>query len=81
MLEDLPDGVEVTFVTRATTPEDIVHREEVAGLVQERGGRLYELVGSRQKVRLDARTLTRSFRTSPIVTFTSVDPPSLIETW
>ncbi len=59
MLEDLPDGVEVTFVTRATTPEDIVHREEVAGLVQERGGRLYELVGSRQKVRLDARTLTR----------------------
>jgi ferredoxin-NADP reductase len=59
LLEDLPKRVHVTVVIRATTPADIVHREEMAALVAERGGQLHEVVGTRQKVRFDASTLRR----------------------
>ena len=46
-------------VVRASTAADLVHRDEVAALVRQRGGRLHEIVGSRHKVRLDARALRR----------------------
>jgi predicted ferric reductase len=59
LLEDLPESVNVTVVVRASTPEDLVHRDEVAALVEQRGGRLREVIGSRDKVRLDARALRR----------------------
>ena len=59
LLEDLPESVDVTVVVRASTTEDIVHRDEVADLVQRRGGQLHELVGSRRRVRLDAGSLRR----------------------
>ena len=57
LLEDLPAGVDVVVVVRASTPADLVHRDEVATLVRQRRGRLQEIVGSRHKVRLDARVL------------------------
>ncbi len=57
LLEDLPAGVNVVVVVRASTPADLVHRDEVAALVQQRHGRLQEIVGSRHKVRLNARAL------------------------
>jgi predicted ferric reductase len=57
LLEDLPDGVDVVVVVRASTPADLVHRNEVADLVRQRRGRLQEIVGSRHKVRLNARVL------------------------
>ena len=57
LLEDLPAGVDVVVVVRASTPEDLVHRDEVATLVRQRRGRLQEIVGSRHKVRLNARVL------------------------
>jgi ferredoxin-NADP reductase len=57
LLEDLPSGVDVVVVVRASTPADLVHRDEVATLVRQRRGRLQEIVGSRHKVRLNARVL------------------------
>jgi len=59
LLEDLPAGVDVVVVVRASTTADLVHRDEVAELVRQRRGRLHEIVGSRHKVRLNARALWR----------------------
>ncbi|HEX4087599.1 MAG TPA: ferredoxin reductase family protein [Trebonia sp.] len=59
MLEDLPHWTDVVVVVRASTVGDLIHRREVADLVRQRGGRLYELVGSRHRVRFDAHTLSR----------------------
>ena len=59
LLEELPASVDVSVVVRASTPDDIVHRDEVADLVRRRGGQLHELVGSRRQVRVDAATLHR----------------------
>jgi predicted ferric reductase len=57
LLEDLPAGVDVVVVVRASTAADLVHRDEVAALVRQRRGRLQEIVGSRHEVRLNARVL------------------------
>jgi len=57
LLEDLPEWVEVTVIVRASSPEDIVHRDEVAGFVAHRGGQFHELVGSRHQVPFDASAL------------------------
>jgi predicted ferric reductase len=57
LLEDLPFGVDVAVVMRASSTEELVHRKEVIALVDQRGGQVHEVVGSRGKVRLDARTL------------------------
>jgi predicted ferric reductase len=57
LLEGLPAGVDVVVVVRASTPADLVHRDELAALVRQRHGRLQEIVGSRHKVRLNARAL------------------------
>ena len=53
LLEDLPGDVDVVFVQRASTKEDLIHHGEIAALVDERGGRLIELVGPRARHRLD----------------------------
>ena len=57
LLQELPDENDVTVLLRASTPEDLVLRDEVAGEVGRRGGRLVELVGGRDRVRLDAGAL------------------------
>ena len=57
LLEDLPVYVDVVVVLRATTPEDLVHRDEVAELVDRRGGHVYAVLGPRHKARFDARAL------------------------
>ena len=59
LLEDLPTSINVTVVIRASTPDDIVHRDEVAALVDHCGGQFHQVIGSRHKVRFDARTLKR----------------------
>lgn len=59
LLEDLPDETDVVMLVRASTADDVVHGDEIAALVRERGGRLHEIVGSRHKVRLNARALRR----------------------
>ena len=59
LLEDLPVGVDVVVVLRASTYEDAVLRQEVACLVAERSGVLYELIGPRSLVSTDAGSLAR----------------------
>ncbi|HTW10806.1 MAG TPA: ferredoxin reductase family protein [Acidimicrobiales bacterium] len=59
MLEDLPAGVDVAVVLRASRREDLVHRDEIAALVEGRGGRAYAVLGPRHEVRFDARALAR----------------------
>jgi ferredoxin-NADP reductase len=44
-------------ILRGSTRADLVLRDEVADEVAHRGGRVLELVGSREEVRLDARAL------------------------
>ena len=60
LLEDLPSGTDVVVVVRASTVHDLVHRREIAALVQQRGGRLHEVVGPRHEVAFDARALRRN---------------------
>ncbi|HEY2313968.1 MAG TPA: ferredoxin reductase family protein [Streptosporangiaceae bacterium] len=57
LLEDLPAHAHVVVIIRASTVADVVHRAEIAALVEHRGGRLHEMIGSRHKVRINARTL------------------------
>jgi ferredoxin-NADP reductase len=59
LLEDLPGWIHVVVIVRASAAGDLVHHDEVAGLVRQRGGRLYEVIGSRHRVRLNARLLRR----------------------
>jgi ferredoxin-NADP reductase len=57
LLEDLPESVRVTVIVRASTPEDIIHRDELATLVDRRGGQFHEVIGSRHQVDIDAAAL------------------------
>jgi ferredoxin-NADP reductase len=59
LLEDLPKDVHVSVVIRASSPDDIVHRDEVKTLVDMRGGEFHELVGSRKQVAFDHRMMRR----------------------
>ena len=59
LLEDLPTSVDVSVIVRGASYEDIVHREELLELVNQRNGRLFELVGSRQAVRMDLSELKK----------------------
>jgi ferredoxin-NADP reductase len=57
LLEDLPQHVDAEVVLRASSEDDLVLEAEVAELVDQRGGRLHRLVGSRSAVRLDSAAL------------------------
>jgi ferredoxin-NADP reductase len=57
LLHELPDDADVTVLLRASTPDDLVLRDDVADEVRRRGDRLVELVGPRDRVRLDAGAL------------------------
>ncbi|MDA8281097.1 MAG: ferredoxin reductase family protein [Actinomycetota bacterium] len=59
LLEDLPSGTEPIVLIRATTEEDLVLRREIAALVRHHKGKLHELVGRRDEVRVDSATLRR----------------------
>ena len=59
ILEDLPKSVRVTVLIRASTPEDLVHRDEMEALVKARNGAFHELVGPRDQVSFDARALRK----------------------
>jgi predicted ferric reductase len=57
LLEDLPARTDAVVIMRASTTDDLVHRDEFAALVDRCRGRLHEIIGSRHKVKLDARLL------------------------
>jgi predicted ferric reductase len=60
LLEDLPSHADVVALIRASTVDDLVHRDEIAALVQQRGGQLREIIGPRHRARLDAKALRRA---------------------
>jgi predicted ferric reductase len=53
LLEDLPKDCDPVVILRASTPGELVLASEVAELVRRRKGRVHELVGSRDEVRMD----------------------------
>jgi predicted ferric reductase len=57
LLEDMPLHVDVVMIARAHHPDDLVLRDELRLLIKERRGRLFELVGPRTRVPLDAPAL------------------------
>jgi predicted ferric reductase len=57
LLHELPEQADVTVLLRASSRDDLVLRDEVAAEVERRSGRFVELVGSRDRVRLDAAAL------------------------
>src|SRR3954447_4816390 len=57
LLQELPPQADVTVILRGSTRDDLVLRDDVADEVRRRGGRLHELLGRRDRVRLDARAL------------------------
>jgi ferredoxin-NADP reductase len=59
LLEDLPPATKVTVIMRASRVEDLVHRDEITQLVNERGGQLHEIVGTRKKVHFDYQVLRK----------------------
>ena len=59
LLDDLPRHVDVVAILRGRSRQDLVLRDEVAQLVDERGGRLHEVVGPRSQAPLDAAALAR----------------------
>ncbi|HET9077025.1 MAG TPA: ferredoxin reductase family protein [Acidimicrobiales bacterium] len=60
LLEDLPADVDVVVVQRASTPEELIHRAELAAMVDARAGRRMELAGPRSQHRMhDPRYLRR----------------------
>jgi ferredoxin-NADP reductase len=59
LLEELPETTDVMVVLRASTQADLVLRDAIAREVRRRGGRLVELVGPRDRVRMDAESLRR----------------------
>jgi predicted ferric reductase len=60
LLQDLEEQTDVVVLARASSEHDLVHREEVAAEVGRRGGRLFEVVGPRQRVRLTAPALLQA---------------------
>jgi predicted ferric reductase len=59
LLEDLPTSTDVVVITRASGESQLIHRDELARLVALRGGRLHELVGSRDATDLGHGGLLR----------------------
>jgi ferredoxin-NADP reductase len=47
LLEDIPAGVDVVVVQRASTADQLIHADELSPLVADRAGRLASLVGPR----------------------------------
>lgn len=59
LLEDLPSRSHPVVIVRASSESRMVFRDEIAKLVHHKGGRLHELIGSREEAPLDEATLRR----------------------
>ncbi|HEY2578497.1 MAG TPA: ferredoxin reductase family protein [Streptosporangiaceae bacterium] len=57
LLEDLPRGSQPVVILRASQPEDLVLGSEVRSLVKHAHGWYHELIGSREEVSINGRTL------------------------
>ena len=59
LLEELPADARITIIWRASTEADLMLRDEVEAFAAQRNADVHYLVGSRQHVALDVRTLAR----------------------
>ncbi|HET8980898.1 MAG TPA: ferredoxin reductase family protein [Solirubrobacteraceae bacterium] len=59
LLEDLPRSTRPIVILRVSRAEDAALSEELAELTRQRGGKLHVVVGARDAVQFDARTLKR----------------------
>lgn len=59
LLEHLDPAIDTTVVIRASRPDAVLFRDELQSLVEMRGGRFLELIGSRHKHPMDRRQLRR----------------------
>jgi predicted ferric reductase len=59
LLEDMPRHVDATMIVRARHERELILADELRGLMAARRGRLHELLGTREQVRLDPALLTR----------------------
>ncbi|HUY23349.1 MAG TPA: ferredoxin reductase family protein [Acidimicrobiales bacterium] len=59
LVEDLPTGVDVVALLRASNHHDVVLAREMKALLESRRGHFWALVGSRSDVKFDAPTLER----------------------
>ncbi|MDH2445173.1 ferredoxin reductase family protein [Amnibacterium sp. CER49] len=60
ILQDLDEHADVAVLLRGRSREDLVLRDEIADEVRRRGGRLWEVLGPRATVRLNATTLRKA---------------------
>jgi predicted ferric reductase len=60
MLDDIPNNVKVAMVIRASSPEDIIHKDEIEAYLKQRNGLYYPVIGPRESVRFDADSLRRA---------------------
>lgn len=69
IMEEFPPNVEVDVIFRASNKEDLVLKEELDYLAQERGARVHYLIGPRSEHPMDAKYLMRvvpTFRDSDV---------------
>lgn len=81
LLEDLPIGIHPVVIVRASRREDVLFHDELEKLVQRCGGRLELLVGSRQKVRLDAARLNQLVPDARVRDVFICGPDGLVDDW
>ena len=59
LLEDLPQRVDVVVILRASQASELILRDEIRRLVEQRRGRMFQVLGPRAQAHLDARRLQR----------------------
>lgn len=59
LLEDLPKRSSPVVIVRASSDTDLVLRREITELTRHKRGDLHEIIGGRDQVQLDQRTLAR----------------------
>lgn len=60
ILQDLDEHADVAVLLRGRTRDELVLRDEIGAEVDRRGGRLWDVLGSRERVNITATTLLRA---------------------
>ncbi len=57
LLEDMPSAKQVEVIIRATTVDDVVHRDELQAFAAAHRGQYHELIGSREQIRMNGEMI------------------------
>jgi predicted ferric reductase len=60
ILQDLEEHADVAVLLRGSTRDDLVLTREIGAEVERRGGKIWEAIGSRDRVKITASTLRRA---------------------